>query len=62
LSKRILARIEEELPEKAEAFPTLRGQFSGLRRFRVGDYRVICTILGETALVLRIGHRTTVCR
>jgi len=59
---RILARIEEELPEKAEAFPTLKGQFSGLRKFRVGDYRVIYTILGDTALVLRISHRSAVYR
>ncbi|MDY6839560.1 MAG: type II toxin-antitoxin system RelE/ParE family toxin [Thermodesulfobacteriota bacterium] len=61
-AKRILARVEEELPEKAEALPTLKGQFSGLRKFRVGDYRVIYTILGDTALVLRIGHRSSVYR
>ena len=61
-ANRILARLEEELPEKADAFPTLKGQFSGLRKFRVGDYRVIYTILGDTALVLRIGHRRTVYR
>ena len=60
--KRILAKIEEELSEKAEAFPTLKGQFSGLRKFRVGDYRVVYTILGDIALVLRIGHRSAVYR
>lgn len=54
---RILKRIEEELPEKAETFPALTGNFSGLRKFRVGDYRVIYSIMGDTALILRISHR-----
>ena len=54
---RILIRIETELPEKAEDFPTLSGKFSGLRKFRVGDYRVIYSIIGDTALILRISHR-----
>ena len=54
---RILKRIEEELPEKAESFPVLTGKFSGLRKFRVGDYRVVYSIMGDTALILRIRHR-----
>ena len=58
--KRILNKIESELPQKAEIFPTLTGKFSGLRRFRVGDFRVAFSIIGETVLVLRIGHRKEV--
>ena len=54
---RILSKIEDELPEKAENFPVLTGKFSGLRKFRIGDYRVIYSIIGDTALILRIGHR-----
>ncbi|MBN2568788.1 MAG: type II toxin-antitoxin system RelE/ParE family toxin [Deltaproteobacteria bacterium] len=54
---RILEKIGEELPEKAETFPPLTGNFSGLGKFRVGDYRVIYSIVGDTALVLRISHR-----
>ena len=54
---RILKRIEEELPEKAESFPVLTGKFSGLRKFRVGDYRVVYSIMGDTALILRTRHR-----
>lgn len=30
---------------------------AGLRKLRVGDYRVIYAILGSQVLVLRIGHR-----
>jgi addiction module RelE/StbE family toxin len=58
--KRILNKIGSELPQKAEIFPTLTGKFSGLRGFRVGDFRVIFSIIGDTALVLRIGHRKEV--
>jgi mRNA interferase RelE/StbE len=53
----ILKKIEDALPQKAEAFPLLAGQFSGLRKFRVGDYRVIYSIIGGTVLILRISHR-----
>lgn len=59
-ARRILDQIEEELPEKADAYPVLKGQFAGLRKFRVGDYRVIYAILGNEAIVLRIGHRKDV--
>lgn len=42
----------------------LRSQFSGLWRYRIGDYRAICQIDDETitVLVLRIGHRKAVYR
>ena len=59
---RILKKIETELPEKAETFPILSGKFSGLRKFRVGDYRVIYSIIGDTALILRISHRREIYR
>ena len=54
---RILKKIEDELPQKAETLRILTGKFSGLRKFRVGDFRVIFSIIGETALILRIRHR-----
>ena len=49
---RILKKIEDELPGKAETFPALTGKFSGLRKFRIGDYRVIYSIIGDTAPTL----------
>ncbi len=54
---RILKKIEDELPQKADTLPTLTGKFSGLRKFRVGDFRVVFSIIGDTALILRIRHR-----
>jgi addiction module RelE/StbE family toxin len=56
-AERVLAKIEERLPEKADAFPSPTGEFAGLRKFRVGEYRVIYSIIEDTALVLRISHR-----
>ena len=54
---KILKKIEDELPEKAETLSVLTGKFSGLRKFRIGDFRVIFSIIGDTALILRIRHR-----
>jgi addiction module RelE/StbE family toxin len=61
-AEKILNKIEQELPEKAETFSILSGRFSGLRKFRVGDYRVIYSIIGDTVLILRISHRREVYR
>ncbi|MDI6808324.1 MAG: type II toxin-antitoxin system RelE/ParE family toxin [Candidatus Eisenbacteria bacterium] len=55
-ARRALRRIEKNLAENAESYPLLKGKFGGLRKCRVGDYRVIYTILGQDVLVLRIGH------
>ncbi len=57
---RILNQIEKELPKEADTHPILKGQFAGLRKYRVGDYRVIYAILRDDVLILRIGHRRDV--
>jgi mRNA interferase RelE/StbE len=57
---RILNQIEQELSKNADAYPVLKGQFAGLRKYRVGDYRVIYAIVGDDCLVLRTGHRKEV--
>lgn len=54
---KILNKIEDELTEKAETLPVLTGKFSGLRKFRIDDFRVIFSIIGDTALILKIRHR-----
>jgi len=46
--------------KKLRHLSSLKGQFAGLRKYRVGDYRVIYAILGDDVLVLRIGHRKEV--
>lgn len=54
---RVLDQIEEELSKKADTYPPLKGQFAGLRKYRVGHYRIIYAILGNDVLILRIGPR-----
>ena len=61
-ARRILARIEKDLVRKAHSCPVLKGKWAGLRKYRVGDYRVIFAILEGEVLVLRIGHRRDVYR
>ncbi len=56
-ARRILNKIEEDLSERAVSYPVLKGEFAGLRKMRVGDYRVIFTIIDNDILILRIGHR-----
>ena len=56
-ARRILAAIEKELPKKADSIPSLKGPFAGLRKYRIGDFRVIFAILDQEILILRIAHR-----
>ena len=51
---------EQELTKKPESCPVLKGQFAGLRKYRIGDYRVIYALVGTDILVLRIGNRRDV--
>ncbi|MBW2218386.1 MAG: type II toxin-antitoxin system RelE/ParE family toxin [Deltaproteobacteria bacterium] len=62
IADKILQKIEQELPDKADTFPALTGKFAGLRKFRVGNYRVVYSIINDTAIILRIGHRREVYR
>jgi mRNA interferase RelE/StbE len=52
--KRLALQDNPRLQGKA-----LTGKYSGLWRYRVGDYRLICHIEDEkvTILVLELGHR-----
>jgi len=59
-TKRILDLIETELIKKPKSNPVLKGQFAGLRKYRVGDYRVIYALLGQDILILRVGNRKDV--
>ncbi|KIE18403.1 RelE/StbE family addiction module toxin [Smithella sp. SC_K08D17] len=59
-AKRILDLIETELIKKPESNPALKGQFAGLRKYRVGDYRVIYALLGQDILILKVGNRKDV--
>jgi mRNA interferase RelE/StbE len=54
---RVLSAIESDLILHPGKHKRLTGQFSGLYSFRIGEWRVIYSIQGETILVLRVAHR-----
>ncbi len=59
-AKKILDKIESDLPSIALKCPLLKGKFKGLRKFRVGRYRIIFAILKDQILILRVDHRKEV--
>ncbi len=62
-TKHILDKIEADLTKSADKIPQLKGKFSGLRKYRIGDYRIIFTIINnDTVLITRIQHRKDVYR
>jgi mRNA interferase RelE/StbE len=56
--ERILRQIGSTLSENARGGEALHGEFEGLFKLRVGDYRVIYAIVGQDLLILRIRHRS----
>ena len=59
----ILNKIDTELSVNANRYPILKGRFAGLRKFRIGEYRIIYSIIEtDTVLILRIAHRKDVYR
>lgn len=56
--QRLIAAIDR-LAREPYAGGVLKGEFSGLRRLRVGAYRIIYEIVDDelVILVVRIGHR-----
>lgn len=61
-ARHILDQLEADLSSTPDKCPSLKGEFEGLRKYRLGNYRVIFAILRDTVLVLRIGHRKDVYR
>ena len=57
---RILNAIEDEVKKDPLIGKELKGQFEGLFSYRIGNYRVIYTIIGNTIIILRISHRKDV--
>lgn len=58
--RRLLDELEGTLSSNPRAGQALRGEFRGLFKLRIGEYRVIHAVLGNEVLVLRISHRSKV--
>ncbi len=61
--ERLVAAIDR-LSNQPHAGGALKGEFSGLRRLRVGSYRIVYEVQERelTVLVVRIGHRREIYR
>ncbi len=59
-ASKILNHIDNVLSIEAEKYPLLKGEYRGLRKFRVGNYRVIYSTSKQEVTVLKIGHRKDV--
>jgi len=60
--KQILKFFDDLPPDPTEKGKPLKANFSGLWRYRIGEYRAVCRIENDTltVLVLRIAHRKEV--
>ncbi len=58
--RHILNQLETHLSDNPNCGTPLKGQFKGLLKHRVGNYRVVYTKTKSEVLILRIGHRKNV--
>jgi len=61
-AKKVLDKLEQDLGQEPDKGEPLKGNFQGLFRLRIGNYRVIYTKTIDGVLILRIGHRRDVYR
>lgn len=66
IARKILSYLKEieKLEDPTSKGKALSANLSGLWRYRIGDYRIICSIENDrlVVLVLRIGHRREIYR
>jgi mRNA-degrading endonuclease RelE of RelBE toxin-antitoxin system len=60
MARRIVNKIERALRSEGKSGKPLAGEFAGMFRLRIKDYRVIYARTTDGYLVLRIGHRSEV--
>ncbi len=62
IAKRVIKELEEELSSNPDCGEALTGQFKGLFKLRIGDYRVVYSKKQDGVLILRIRNRSKVYR
>ena len=61
-ARKLVAGLEEKLGKNPDLGEPLKGEFHGLFKYRMGNYRVIYAKREEDILILRIAHRKEVYR
>ena len=63
-SRRLLIDAIDSLRQQPMRGSSLRGNLRGLRRLRVGNYRIVYELRQDelTVLVVRVGHRSSAYR
>jgi mRNA interferase RelE/StbE len=62
IAQRILKKIQETLLKSPYSFPLLKGRFEGLRKLKVGKYRVVYQLSNQDIFIVYIDHRKDVYR
>ncbi|HPH35475.1 MAG TPA: type II toxin-antitoxin system RelE/ParE family toxin [Methanoregulaceae archaeon] len=62
IAERIVREIEETIGSHPDCGEPLSGEFKGMFRYRIGEYRVIYARYPDSVLILRIGHWRAVYR
>jgi mRNA interferase RelE/StbE len=60
--EQILDDLEKGTCHNASKVKALKGEYQGLFRIEIGNYRVIFTKTGDDVLILRVAHRKEVYR
>ena len=55
---RILSQIRTILGDNPQSGERLHGDFGGLLKLRIGEYRIVYALSGNDVVVLRIRHRS----
>ena len=55
---RILSQIRTILGDNPQSGERLHGDFEGLLKLRIGEYRIVYALSGNDVVVLRIRHRS----
>jgi len=61
-ARSLVEKLEKTLNENRDVGEPLKGEFRGLFKYRIGDYRIIYSKTTDGVLVLRIAHRKEVYR
>lgn len=56
----LINKIQTNLSNLSLECKPLKGRFKGLRKYRIGNYRIIFTIIENEIIITKIGHKKDV--